>query len=156
MGSFGQFFGLMFFVMVLFAALTSAVSILEAIVSSMMDKLKWSRKKSTLIMALITFVVSIIVCLGYNVFYFEKSFAVVQNGQILDFLDYFSNNLLMPIVAICTCILIGWVAKPKTVIDEVTLNGEKFGRKWLYIIMIKYIAPILLTIILLGSFGIFG
>ena len=156
MGSFGQFFGLMFFVMVLFAALTSAVSILEAIVSSMMDKLKWSRKKATLIMALITFVVSVIVCLGYNVFYFEKSFAVVNKGQILDFLDYVSNNLLMPIVAICTCILIGWVAKPKTVIDEVTLNGEKFGRKWLYIIMIKYVAPVLLTLILLGSFGIFG
>lgn len=156
MGSFGQYFGLMFFVMVLFAALTSAVSILEAIVSSMMDKLKWSRKKATLVMALITFVVSVIVCLGYNVFYFEKSFAVVKDGQILDFLDYVSNNLLMPIVAIFTCILVGWVVGPKMVIDEVTRNGEHFGRKWLYIIMIKFVAPVLLVIILLGSFGIFG
>lgn len=156
MGNFGQYFGLMFFVMVLFAALTSAVSILEAIVSSMMDKLKWSRKKATLVMALITFVVSVIVCLGYNVFYFEKSFAVVKDGQILDFLDYVSNNLLMPIVAIFTCILVGWVVGPKMVIDEVTRNGEHFGRKWLYIIMIRFVAPVLLVIILLGSFGIFG
>ncbi len=156
MGGFGEFFGLIFFVMVLFAAITSAVSILEALVASMMDSLKWSRKKSTLVMALITFVVSVIVCLGYNVFYFEKSFATVNNGQILDILDFVSNNLLMPIVAILTCILIGWVVGPKTIIDEVTLNGERFGRKWLYVVMIKYIAPVLLTILLLNSFGIFG
>lgn len=156
MGSFGQMFGLIFFVMVLFAALTSAVSILEAIVSSMMDKLKWSRHKATLIMAGVGLLVSIIVCLGYNLFYFEVSFATVSGGQILDLLDYASNNLLMPIVAILTCILIGWVAKPKTIIDEITLNGESFKRKGLYIIMIKYVAPVLLFIILLGSFGIFG
>jgi len=156
MGGFGQFFGLMFFVMVLFAALTSAVSILEAIVSSMMDKLKWSREKSTIVMALVGFLVSVIVCFGYNIWYFEANFATVKGGQILDFLDYASNNLLMPIVAILTCILIGWVVKPQTIIDEVTLNGEKFGRKWLYIVMIKFVAPVLLVLILLGSFGIFG
>lgn len=156
MGGFGEFFGLIFFVMVLFAAITSGVSILEALVASLMDRLKWSRKKATIVMALITLVVSVIVCLGYNVFYFEASFATVNKGQILDILDFVSNNLLMPIVAILTCILIGWVAGPKTVIDEVTLNGEKFGRKWLYIVMIKYIAPVLLTILLLNSCGIFG
>lgn len=156
MGDFGEMFALMFFVMVLFAALTSAVSILEAIVSSMMDKLHWSRQKATLVMAGIGFLVSVIVCLGYNKLYFEASFATVVNGQILDILDYASNNLLMPIVAILTCILIGWVVKPKTIIDEVTLNGEKFGRKGLYVVMIKFVAPVLLLIILLGSFGIFG
>ncbi len=160
MGGFGQFFGLLFFVMVLFAALTSAVSILEAIVSSMMDKFTWSRQKSTLIMAGAGFVVSLIVCFGYNIFYFEADFGPafksIKGGQILDILDYASNNLLMPIVAILTCILVGWVIKPKAIIDELTLNGEKFGRKTLYVIMIKYVAPVLLILILLGSFGIFG
>ncbi|MBQ4235379.1 MAG: sodium-dependent transporter, partial [Treponema sp.] len=62
---------------------------------------------------------------------------------------------LMPIVGFLTCILIGWVAKPKTVIEEVTLNGEKFGRKTLYVIMIKFVAPILLFVILLTGFGVF-
>ena len=156
MGAFGEMFALLFFVMVLFAALTSAVSILEAIVSSMMDRLHWSRQKSTLVMAGVGFLVSVIVCLGYNKLYFEASFATVVKGQILDLLDYASNNLLMPIVAILTCILVGWVVKPKTIIDEVTLNGEKFGRKTLYVVMIKFVAPVLLLIILLGSFGIFG
>ena len=60
----------------------------------------------------------------------------------------------MPIVGILTCILIGWVAKPNTVIDEVTLNGEKFSRKTLYIIMLKFVAPILLFVILLTGIGV--
>lgn len=157
LGKFGEFLGLIFFVMLLFAALTSAVSILEAITSSMMDKFKWSRKKSALIMAVSTFVVSIIVCLGYNIFYFEAVLPNTEPGksaQILDILDYASNNILMPIVGLLTCILIGWVAKPKTTIDEITLNDEKFGRKTLYIIMLKVVAPILLFVILLTGFGI--
>ena len=155
LGKFGDFIGLIFFVMVMFAALTSAVSILEAITSSMMDKFKWSRKKSVLVMAGTTFVLSIIVCLGYNVFYFDLKLPNGSVGQILDIFDYASNNILMPIVGFLTCILIGWVAKPKTVIEEVTLNGEKFGRKTLYVIMIKFVAPVLLFVILLTGFGVF-
>ena len=154
LGKFGEFLGLIFFVMLLFAALTSAVSLLEAITSSMMDKFKWSRKKSTVIMAAAAGVVSLIVCLGYNVFYFDLKLPNGSIGQILDILDYGSNNILMPIVGILTCILIGWVAKPQTTIEEITLNGEKFGRKTLYIVMIKFVAPILLFVILLTGIGI--
>lgn len=155
LGKFGDFIGLIFFVMVLFAALTSAVSILEAIVSSMMDKFGWNRKKSTLVMAAATFVVSLVVCLGYNVWYFDLTLPNGSVGQILDVLDYASNNILMPIVGLLTCLLIGWVAKPKTTIDEITLNGEKFGRKGLYVVMVKFVAPILLVVILLTGFGVF-
>jgi NSS family neurotransmitter:Na+ symporter len=155
LGKFGDFIGLIFFVMVLFAALTSAVSILEAITSSMMDKFKWSRKKSTLIMAACTFVVSIIVCLGYNVFYFDLKLPNGSVGQILDILDYASNNVLMPIIGLLTCILIGWVTKPKFLIDEITRNREKFGRRGLYIVMIKFVAPVLLFVILLAGMGLF-
>ena len=154
LGHFGEFIGLIFFVMVLFAALTSAVSILEAITSSMMDRFKWNRKKATLIMAASTFIISIIVCLGYNVFYFDLKFPNGSVGQILDILDYVSNSILMPIVGLLTCILIGWIAKPKTTIEEITFNGEKFGRKTLYVVMIKIVAPILLFIILLAGLGL--
>lgn len=156
LGQFGDFIGLIFFVMVLFAALTSAVSILEAIVSSMMDKFGWSRKKSTLVMAAATFVVSLVVCLGYNVWDFDLTLPNGSVGKILDILDYASNNILMPIVGLLTCILIGWVAKPKTTIDEITINGEKFGRKGLYVVMVKFVAPILLIVILLTGFGVFN
>jgi len=108
LGSIGEFIGLIFFVMVLFAALTSAVSILEAITSSMIDKFNWSRRRSATVMAAATFIVSVIVCLGYNVFYFELKLPNGSTGQILDILDYFSNIILMPITSLLTCILIGW------------------------------------------------
>ena len=69
-------------------------------------------------------------------------------------MDYISNNCLMPVVAIGTCILIGWVVKTKTVIEEAEKNGSRFGRKRLYIVMIKYVAPVLLLVVLLKSLGI--
>ena len=71
-------------------------------------------------------------------------------------LDYVSNNIFMPLVALLTCILIGWVVNAQTIIDEVTRNGEKFRRKHLYVIMIKYIAPLLLFFLLLQSLGLFS
>ena len=72
----------------------------------------------------------------------------------MDILDYISNNCVMPIVAIGTCILAGWILKPKTIIDEVEKNGEKFNREKLYVVMIKYIAPVLLVVLLLKSLGV--
>lgn len=95
-----------------------------------------------------------IVCLGYNKLYFDVTLPNGAHAQVLDIMDYISNNFLMPLVAIGTCILVGWIVKPTTVIDEVEKSGSKFGRKKLYIIMIKYIAPILLVILLLKSLGV--
>lgn len=155
MGKVGIVIGVIFFLMVIFAAVSSSVSIMEAIVASIMDKFKLSRKKSAVLVTAYAVIFGIIVCLGYNVFYFELKLPTGSVGQILDVFDYFSNNILMPIVAILTCILIGWVAKPKTVIDEVTKNGEKFGRKYIYIGMVKVVAPVLLAILLLQALGVF-
>ena len=154
MGSIGNFIGLMFFLMVLFAAITSVVSVMETIVSSIIDKFKISRKKSALIVTIYALIGSTIVCMGYNVLYFEVNLPNGTTGQILDILDYISNNCLMPLVAILTCILVGWIVKPKIIIDEVTQGGYKFTRKNLYIIMIKYVAPILLIVLLMQSIGI--
>ena len=155
MGKAGGFIGILFFLMVIFAAVTSAVSVMEAIVSSIMDKFHYSRRKSTTIVTVYSLIFGLIVCLGYNKIYFEFELPNGTVGQVLDIMDYLSNNIFMPLVALCTCILIGWVAKPETVIDEVTIGGYKFGRKGLYIAMIKYIAPILLFVLLVQSFGIF-
>lgn len=154
MGRIGNLVGCLFFAMVLFAALTSAVSVMEAVVSSFMDKFHMTRTKAAAVETGIALVGGVIVCLGYNKFYFELKLPNGAVAQILDIMDYISNNFLMPLVAIGTCILIGWVLKPKTVIDEVEKSGSKFGRKHLYIAMIRYIAPVLLVILLLKSLGI--
>ena len=157
MGPIGPFIGAAFFLMVLFAAITSAMSILEAVVSSMIDKFKWKRRNATIIESLLALGLAVVVCLGYNVWYFETKLPNTAPGgsaQILDFFDYISNNVLMPIVAIATCIMIGWVLKPNTVIDEVTKNGERLGRKNLFIVMVKFVAPVLLFTLLLMAVGI--
>lgn len=154
MGTLGNVIGTVFFAMVLFAAITSAMSILEAVVSSFMDAFGMSRKKATVIETIIALVVGVIVCFGYNFFYFEYTLPNGSKAQILDILDYLSNNILMPVVSIATCILIGWILKPKTVIDEATKNGEKFGRKGLYIVMVKFVAPAFLIVLLLISSGV--
>lgn len=154
MGGVGIVIGCLFFAMVLFAAITSSVSIMEAIVASLMDKFHMSRIKAAVIETAIALAGGIIVCLGYNKLYFDITLPNGAHAQVLDVMDYISNNILMPIVAIGTCILIGWVAKPKTVIDEVEKTGHKFGRKHLYIVMIKVIAPLLLVILFLKSLGL--
>ena len=153
----GTVVGILFFLTVAFAAVTSSVSIMEAIVSCAMDKFGWGRKKAVFAVTGLAAVMGITVCLGYNLFYFEAilpNTPAGKNAQILDILDYISNYVLMPVVSIVTCIFIGWIVKPKTVIDEVTLGGRKFGREKLYIVMVKYITPVLLLLLLLQALGV--
>lgn len=154
MGRIGNLVGCLFFAMVLFAALTSAVSVMEAVVSSLMDKFHLSRIKAAAIETVIALAGGIAVCLGYNKWYFDIILPNGSHAQILDIMDYISNNCFMPLVAIGTCILAGWILKPKVIIDEVEKTGCKFGRKKLYIVMVQFIAPVLLVILLLKSLGI--
>ena len=155
MGSIGTIVGIAFFVMVAFAALTSSMSLMEAIVSCAMDKLHMERKHAVLAVAALTAVMGIVVCLGYNLFYFELTLPSGDVGQVLDVMDYISNYVLMPVVAIATCILVGWVVKPKTIIEEVTHGGVKFGREKLYVVMVKFVTPVMLALLLLQSLGLF-
>ena len=96
----------------------------------------------------------LIVCMGYNYLYFELPLPNGSTAQILDVMDYISNNIMMPLVAFLTSIFIGWVVGPQFIIDEVTQGKFKFGRKNLYIVMIKYVVPVLMLLLLLQSVGI--
>ncbi len=154
MGGIGHVIGCLFFAMVLFAALTSAISVMEAVVSSLMDKFHWSRLKASLVEMAVALAAGIVVCLGYNIWYFELELPNGATAQILDVMDYLSNNLFMPLVAIGTCVLVGWLLKPKAVIDEVEKTGDKFGRRRLYVVMVKFVAPVLLLILFLKSVGV--
>lgn len=157
MGFAGRIIGPAFFVMVAFAALTSSVSIMEAIVGACMETFSVSRKKISIIIALLSAAAAIVVCLGYNVLKFGITLPTGATGQnLLDVLDYISNSLLMPIISLLTCIIIGWVVKPKWVIDEVESSGARFVRKKLYTVMIKYVAPALMVLLFLQSIGAFN
>lgn len=150
----GRYIGFLFFVLVLFAALTSAVSIMEAVVSSIMDRFGLTRIKACFITILVTILLGVPSSLGNGAWSHIK----ILGMDFLSFFDYFSNSVLMPIVALLTCILIGWVIKTKVITDEVTRNGERFSRKFIFELMIKYLAPILLVIILvfysMAQFGL--
>lgn len=150
----GVFIGALFFVLVFLAALTSSISVMEAIVSSFMDCFKIGRTKGVVICLVICVVMGIPSSLGNGIW----SHITILGMDFLTFFDYLSNSLLMPFVALCTCILIGWIVGPGVVTDEITRNGETMGRKKLYQVMIKYVAPVLLVIILvsysLAQFGI--
>lgn len=143
----GTVMGAVFFILVLFAALTSAISLMETVVSIFVDWTKKSRSFITVCVTVYTILMAIPSSLGFGVW---SGFNI--NGlSILDFFDFISNSVLMPIVALLTCIFIGFVVKPKVITDEVESSAQRFKSKTLYIILIKYISPVLLVLILVSS-----
>ena len=140
----GGVIGAIFFLLVLFAALTSSISLMETNVSIIRDKLGWSRKKSTIIITVYVLIVGSLVSLGFG----PLSFVKIIGLGLLDFFDFISNSVLMPIVAILTCICVGHFLGTKVVSDEVELNGS-FKMKKFYTIMLKWIAPVCLVLVLI-------
>ena len=154
MGSIGNIMGLVFFVMVAFAALTSSVSIMETLVAGVMELFGIGRRKASLMIAVLAAVAAVVICLGYNVFYFELPLPNGQTGQLLDVMDYISNSFLMPLISLLTCVFIGWIVKPAWIAEEMELGGCRFRRKKLYGIMIRYVAPIIMAVLFVQSTGL--
>ena len=150
----GTAVGIAFFLLVLFAALTSSISLFETVVSIVCDKTKLSRKLSCLVVFIFSVALGLLSSLGYG----PLGNVTIIGLQFLDFFDFISNSVLMPIVAFLTCVFVGYVIKPKTVIEEVELNA-KFKKRRLFEVIIKYVAPICIVLILISSvldaFGIF-
>lgn len=142
----GTVIGAVFFLLVLFAALTSSISLMETVVSIVIDKFGWSRKGSWLAVFIFSVALGIPSSLGFGVL----SDISINGMTILDMFDFASNSILMPIVALFTCIFVGYVIKPKCLIEEIELAG-KFKSKTLFTIVIKYIAPICIVLILISS-----
>lgn len=150
---FGTVIGAIFFVLVFFAAITSSISLYETITSIFMDRFKLSRKVSVAIIYVITILLGIPSSLGHGLW----AHITVLGMDFLTFFDYISNSVMMPILAIGTCMLVGWFTKTKIFEDEITKNGEKFKRAPIFRVMIKYIAPVLLlTILVFYSLVQFG
>jgi NSS family neurotransmitter:Na+ symporter len=156
MGTPGVFVGAVFFLMAIFATLTSCISVLEAIVANIMAIFHADRKKVTLIMGAVYLIATAVIALGYSIFYVEVKLPNGSTGQLLDIMDYISNSFMMPFISMISTILIGWIVGPKWIIDEVESTGDKFRRKYVYIVMIKYVAPIMMFILFLQSTGILG
>ncbi len=140
--------GFAFFLLVLFAALTSAISLMEALVSIVADGAHLSRRKSLIIVIVFVVAVGTLINAGYNSLSFVEPLGA--GSSLLDFFDFVSNSVLMPIVAILTCVFVGWIIKPKPLVDEVK-ESSKFSAEKPWIVMIKYIAPVLVAVILIWN-----
>ncbi len=147
LGATGPWLGLMFFVLVLFAAATSAISLFEACVASVCDLLKLERKAATFFTAALIMFLATFSAIGYGPWADVKLFGM----QFLDFFDFITNSVLMPVVAAATCVFVGYVLGPRAVIDECQAEGAAFRAKGLYVAMVKYFAPVLVIAILVSE-----
>ncbi len=157
MGGVAPVIGFAFFLLVLFAALTSAISLIEACVSIVADGAHVSRRKALSITVAIVVVTGTIINMGYSTLSFMQPLG--EGSSLLDFFDFISNSVLMPIVALLTVMFVGWIVKPQTLIDEIKISSP-FKAEKAWTIMIKYIAPVLLVVILVAyvgaQFGLFS
>lgn len=150
---FGTVMGILFFVLVFFAALTSAIALTESAVATFEDELKWSRSKAAVIVGLIIIILGTLSSLGYG----PLAFIEIIGMSFLDFFDFLTNSVMMPIAALMTCLLVVRVIEIQRIAEEVEKDGASFKRKKIFNFMIKYLCPIFVVIILVSSVAnVFG
>ncbi len=147
LGAAGPWIGLAFFLLVTFAAATSAISLFEACVASVCDVLHIERKSATFFTTALIMFLATFSAVGYG----PWAKVTVCGMQFLDFFDFITNSVLMPVTAAATCIFVGWILKPKAIIDEVEAEGHVFQAKHLYAVMVKWFAPALVIAILVSE-----
>lgn len=143
----GTFVGILFFVLVLCAAVTSSIALTESAVSTFQDELKWGRKKATIIVGVIMVALGSLSSLGYG----PLAGVRIIGMQFLDFFDFLTNSVMMPIAAIATCLLVSRVIGVKKIEKEMLLEGGTFRRKKIFSFMIQYLCPIFAAIIFISS-----
>lgn len=144
---FGTVIGILFFLLVLFAAVTSSIALTESAVSTFEDELGWGRKKATVLVGVIMLLLGSLSSLGYGPLANVK----ILGMQFLDFFDFLTNSVMMPIAAIAICLLVSKVIGVKRVEEEVLHGESSFRRKKVFYIMIQYLCPIFAVIILISS-----
>ncbi len=143
----GTVVGILFFVLVLFAAVTSSIALTESAVSTFEDELHWNRKKSTVVIGIIMLALGTLSSLGYGPLDAVK----ILGMQFLDFFDFLTNSVMMPIAAIATCLLVSRVVGVDRIEEEMTQEGGTFRGKKIFVMMIKYLCPVFAAIILISS-----
>lgn len=150
---FGTAMGILFFVLVFFAALTSAIALTESAVATFEDEMKWSRSRATMVAGVIIIVLGTLSSLGYG----PLAFIQIIGMPFLDFFDFLTNSVMMPIAALTTCLLVVRIIGTERIAEEVEKDGAPFKRKKVFNFMIRYLCPIFVVIILISSVAnVFG
>ena len=143
----GSAIGILFFLLVLFAAVTSSIALTESAVSTFEDELHWNRKKATVIVGIIMIILGSLSSLGYG----PLASVTIIGMQFLDFFDFLTNSVMMPLAAIATSLLVSKVVGVDKIEEEVLHGESRFRRKKVFVVMIKYLCPIFAVIILISS-----
>ena len=168
MGAAGPIFGILFYLLVVFAAVSSSISLLEAVVAHFVDKARDEgkgdkRKLYSLIGAIGAGILCVIVCLdalgnagispadilGMRVDPSDK--VPTWSADWLDFFDCIAEGILMPLGALLMSMMYGWELGPEVVHAEATREGQKFGAYGWFKICIKYITPLAMLLVLYGQ-----
>ena len=144
---FGTVVGILFFLLVLFAAVTSSIALTESAVSTFEDEIGWSRRKSTAVIGIIMIALGTLSCLGYG----PLAGVTIIGMQFLDFFDFLTNSVMMPIAAMMTSIFVSKVVGIDRIEEEIRHGEAAFRRKKIFVVMIKYLCPIFAMIILASS-----
>ena len=143
----GTFVGILFFLLVLFAAVTSSIALTESAVTTFEDELGWNRRKSTVLVGVIMIALGSLSSLGYG----PLANIRIIGMQFLDFFDFLTNSVMMPVAALMTSLLVSRVIGIDRMEEEI-LHGEgTFRRKKIFVLMIKYLCPVFTMIILASS-----
>jgi len=144
---FGTVVGILFFLLVLFAAVTSSIALTESAVSTFEDELGWSRRRATVLVGVIMIALGSLSSLGYGPLVGIK----IIGMQFLDFFDFLTNSVMMPIAAMLTSLFVSRIVGMKRMEDEIMHGESTFRRKKIFIVMIKYLCPVFALIILISS-----
>jgi NSS family neurotransmitter:Na+ symporter len=152
MGAAGHIFGFIFFLLLMIAALTSAISLLEVVTAYSIDEMKFDRKKATIIAGILIWALGLFPTLGYSTL---SHVTLIKGMDLLDSFDFFANNMLLPLGGMLTAIFIGWYWGTDKALEAVNEGAStKLGGS--YSFLIKYVVPIAIFVVFLNSVGIIG
>ena len=153
----GQIFGILFYLLLLFAALTSCISLVEGVVAFATERFGWKRTPATIILCVIMFLIGAVYTCSQAAFDIKGIWFDFKNGLTTpifgDFMEFLTDRLMIPVCALGSCLFVGWAWKPKNAIREIEMDGKPFRLKKVYSFLVRYLAPISIIIIIVASFA---
>ena len=153
----GQIFGILFYLLLLFAALTSCISIIEGVVAFVTERFGWKRTPTTIVLCLVMFAIGCVYTCSQAAFDIKGIWFDFKNGLTFpifgDFLEFLTDRLMIPVCALGSCLFVGWAWKPQNAIREIELDGQRFRLAGIYSVLVNYVAPICIIAIIVASFA---
>jgi NSS family neurotransmitter:Na+ symporter len=148
----GRFFGVLFFILLAFAAVTSLIAIIEPIVRFAEGKWKMRRRNAVLVFGILAWTIGLLTVFSFNIWsdvHLLGQFAAFESKTVFDLIDYATANLMMPLGGILMALFVGWRIKPAVLMEDLSLGGPSLFNIWLW--MIRVVVPLAILWVLYSS-----